>query len=300
MNKISANFIKTAVGITPLAANSISDINDFLKSLPDYKGFRTLPLISADAKKIEAMLLIPGSQMQDLMLTPKLLQRGLDSLYEQLQANDKNELTFRAVQVLANGSLGKQTELISFTRKALLTVLADPSSLKLIQTKLKNPKYSPEKVLNAYKQTRELKIEQQAQSIKLKTANPVSETPDAVKEQELALREAEQRRKEQELTAMEAEQRQKELALQQEADRLKQEQERLIKLQARIESTLSPIPSSVVPINPQPEPEVIAPRPAVIDTGRPNDNPDDADRQKLLSMGISGEKASKHASFATY
>jgi len=213
MNKISANFTKTAVGSTPLAANSIANVNDFLESLPHHKGFRTLPLISADAKKMEAMLLIPESQMKDLMLTPNLLQRSLNALHEQLQANSKNELTFRAVQVLANGSLGKPTELISFTRKALLTVLADPSSLKLIQTKLRNPKYSPENVLNAYKQTRELKIEPQTQPIKQKSANPVSETTDTRKEQELALREAEQRRKEQELTVREAEQKQKELAL---------------------------------------------------------------------------------------
>jgi len=40
--------------------------------------------------------------------------------------------------------------------------------------------------------------------------------------------------------------------------------------------------------------------PKVIDTGRPNDNPDDADRQKLLTIGVSLEQASKHADYSAY
>lgn len=64
--------------------------------------------------------------------------------------------------------------------------------------------------------------------------------------------------------------------------------------------TVSPVVLDLRVINPDViSPEVIT-NPQRIDTGRPNDNPDDADRQRLLNVGVSVEQASEHAVFATY
>ena len=68
MNKISPNITNTTVEGGPLGANLVSRANRFLKNLPQYKGFRALPFISNSAGRLEAMLLIPESQMKDLLI----------------------------------------------------------------------------------------------------------------------------------------------------------------------------------------------------------------------------------------
>jgi hypothetical protein len=154
MNQISLNFRNTNVSSVPLASSSVSQANSFLTRLFDisaYNGFVALPLMS-NLGDLEAMLLIPASQSKDLIIPPNLINRGGTALKDRWCGDKKDELAFRSIKVKSNGNLGDQFELVSFSRKALLTVLSNPESLKLIQEKVDDRRYSAEKVLNAYMQ----------------------------------------------------------------------------------------------------------------------------------------------------
>lgn len=151
MNKISPNFTNTTVEGGPLGANLVLRANHFLENLAQYKGFRALPLMLNSAGRLEAMLLIPESQMKDLIIPPKLINRGITALNDRWHGRNTDELIFRSVQVTPNGDLGDKAELVTFPRKAFLTVLSNPKSLKLIESKLKDSRYSPINVFEAYK-----------------------------------------------------------------------------------------------------------------------------------------------------
>jgi hypothetical protein len=152
MNKISSDFRNTTIEVRPLGANLVLGANTFLEKLPQHKGFRTLPLMSNLGDRLEAMLLIPESQMKDLIIPPKLINRGITALNDRWHGRNTDELIFRSIKVSPSGDLGDKTELVTFSRKAFLTVLSDPKSLQLIESKLKDSKYSPENVFEAYKQ----------------------------------------------------------------------------------------------------------------------------------------------------
>jgi cytochrome c556 len=387
MNKISPNFTNTTVEGGPLGANLVSRANHFLENLPQYKGFRALPLMSNSAGRLEAMLLIPESQMKDLIIPPKLINRGITALNDRWHGRNTDELIFRSVQVTPNGDLGDKAELVTFPRKAFLTVLSNPRSLKLIEkTLLTDPRYSARNVFEAYKKVQVFSAAQenaqvnpavvivndstteQEQELIQKTANLVlREKAVELKEEQLTRREEQLREREEQLREREGElakgeepfqlenkkleqqileqlnkekiftekeaavelkekqltEREKQLGerekhitgrenkLEEQASQLEQERQRLTVLEQQIQKqlsmtppvgglTVSPVVLDLSVINPDViSPEVIT-NPQTIDTGRPNDNPDDADRQRLLNVGVSVEQASEHAAFATY
>jgi hypothetical protein len=318
MNKISPNFTNTTVEGGPLGANLVLRANHFLENLAQYKGFRALPLMSNSAGRLGAMLLIPESQMKDLIIPPKLINRGITALNDRWHGRNTDELIFRSIKVSPNGELGDKTELVTFPRKAFLTVLSDPKSLKLIESKLKDSRYSPGNVFEAYKKVQILSAAQenaqvnpavvivndstteQEQELIQKTANLV------LREKAVELKEEQLTKREQQLGEREKHILERERKLQEQTSQLEQERQRLVVLEQQIQKQLSITPpvggltvSSVVPDLPPINPDVII-NPKTIDTGRPNDNPDDADRQRLLNVGVSDEKASEHAAFATY
>jgi hypothetical protein len=151
MNKISPNFRNTTIEVRPLGANLVSGVNGFLESLHQHNGFIALPLMSS-ANHLEAMLLIPESQMKDLIIPPNLINRGITALNDHWHGRNTDELIFRSVKVNPRGDLDDKTELVTFSRKAFLTVLSDAKNLKLIKDKLGDLRYSPENVFEAYKQ----------------------------------------------------------------------------------------------------------------------------------------------------
>lgn len=309
MNKISPNFTNTTVEGGPLGANLVSRANRFLENLPQYKGFRALPLMLNSAGRLEAMLLIPESQMKDLIIPPKLINRGITALNDRWHGRNTDELIFRSIKVTPHGDLGDKAELVTFPRKAFLTVLSDPKSLRLIESKLKDSRYFPRNVLEAYKKV-------QIFSAALSAASGSSAAPiinDLTTEQEgLTKKEQDLVAKEREVNNKERQLAEQERNLQEQTLQLEQERQRLTLLEQRIEKQLSmtsPVggltASSVVLEDlPVINPDVISPEvitnPQTIDTGRPNDNPDDADRQKLLTIGVSLEQASKHADYSAY
>jgi hypothetical protein len=309
MNKISPNFTNTTVEGGPLGANLVLRANHFLENLAQYKGFRALPLMSNSAGRLEAMLLIPESQMKDLQIPPKLINRGITALNDRWHGRNTDELIFRSIKVTPNGDLGDKAELVTFPRKAFLTVLSDPKSLKLIDSKLKDSKYSPRNVFEAYKKVQVLSAALSATSGS--SAAPIIK--DLTTEQEGLLTKKEQDLvvKEQEVSQKERQLAEQERKLQEQASQLEQERQRLTVLEQQIQKQLSMTPpvggptvSPVLLDLPVINPDVISPEvitnPQTIDTGRPNDNPDDADRQRLLNVGVSVEQASEHVAFATY
>jgi hypothetical protein len=308
MNKISPNFTNTTVEGGPLGADLVSRANHFLENLAEYKGFRALPLMSNSAGHLEAMLLIPESQMKDLIIPPKLINRGITALNDRWHGRNTDELIFRSIKVSPNGDLGDKSELVTFPRKAFLTVLSDPKSLKLIESKLKESRYSPGNVFEAYKKVQVLSAALSATSGS--SAAPIIK--DLTTEQEgLIKKEQELIVKEQEVSQKERQLAEQERKLQEQASQLEQERQRLTVLEQQIQKQLSMTPpvggptvSPVLLDLPVINPDVISPEvitnPQTIDTGRPNDNPDDTDRQRLLNVGVSDEKASEHAAFATY
>lgn len=318
MNNISPNFTNTTVDAKPLGANLISRTNRFLKNLKQFQDFRTLPLMSHPGDRVEAMLLIPKSQMKDLTIIPNILNRGIAAINDRWHGRDTDKLIFRSVKVDPNGNLGKKTELVVITRKALFTVLSNEENLQLINSKLKDSRYDPENVLNRYKQiqtslsvnleTLAKQINQQQQELTLTTKEQeltVREQEIDNREEQVAEREEKVAKREEKVAEREEKVAEQEKQVKEQALQLKKELERPAVLEQKTPNQLNTttsgekvvINSPAVPLNPQPEPEPVIITP---NTGRPNDNPDDADRQALLSTGISDEKASKHAAFATY
>ncbi|NBV98565.1 MAG: hypothetical protein EBR67_03520 [Proteobacteria bacterium] len=137
MNQISPNFTNTDLATGLLGANLVSRANSFLEKLPQHKGFRALPLISNSGDRLEAMLLIPESQMKDLTIPPNLINRGIAALDDRWHGNT-DELIFRSIKVNPDGNLSDRTDLVTFSRKALLTVLSDRENLQLIGSKLRH------------------------------------------------------------------------------------------------------------------------------------------------------------------
>lgn len=283
MKKIPPNFTNTTVEGVPLGANLVSRANHFLENLPPYKGFRALPLMSNSAGCLEAMLLIPESQMKDLIIPPKLINRAINALNDRWHGRNTDELIFRSVKVNPNGDLGDKTELVTFSRKALLTVLSDKKNLFLIKDKSIDARYSSRNVLEAYKKVQVLSAALSATSGS--SAAPIINDLTTEQEGLLARKEQDLLVKEREVSQKERQLAEQERKLQEQASQLEQERQRLTVLEQKIRQQLNvPPPAS----------------PEVINTGLPNNNPDDADRQKLLRTGVSVGQASKHAEYATY
>ncbi|NBV99822.1 MAG: hypothetical protein EBR67_10025 [Proteobacteria bacterium] len=139
----------------------------------------------------------------------------------------------------------------------------------------------------------------------LASADPSSD-PIEGKVQELKTKEQELAAREQGLNDRQELLKEQGTRLKQEALRLEKKEADLAELEAKIQQQLLKTPPiGETPLTPSvissTSPEggsvpAITPPP----TGRPNDNPDDADRQKLLNIGLSVNQASEHASFATY
>ncbi|MFZ4085537.1 MAG: hypothetical protein ACOYK1_08410 [Vampirovibrionia bacterium] len=314
MNKISPSFTNTTVEAGPLGADLVLRANNFLvKKLAPYKGFRALPLMS-NPDRLEAMLLIPESQMKDLIIPPKLINRGITALNDRWHGRNTDELIFRSVQVTPNGDLGDKAELVTFPRKALLTVLSDKKSLKLIESKLNDPRYSAKNVFETYTKVQVLSATLSAASgsSAAPIVNDLTTEREALtkKEQELLLKEKEVLHKEKEVFHKEGQLAERERKLQEQASQLEQERKKLtVLIQEQLSMTTTPVGGKTVspavepdlrPINPQVVSPGLVINPKIINTGRANNNPDDADRQRFLEDGVSVEDAVKHRDLIEY
>ena len=228
------------------------------------------------------MLLIPESQMKDLIIPPKLINRGITALNDRWHGRNTDELIFRSIKVSPNGELGDKTELVTFPRKAFLTVLSDPKNLRIIESKLEDSRYSPGNVFKAYK--------------KVQVFSAALSATSGSKEQDLVVKEQKVSQKERQLAEQERN-------LQEQASQLEQERQRLAILEQQIQKQLSMTPVGGLTVNPA-VPPVISPEvitnPQAIDPGRPNNNPRDIKYQRLLTIGVPGDRASMHAGWANY